>query len=526
MFLFSIILCLKAPVCSVCVCRVYCWCTCVFLLFPALDVLCWILKTHSCYPRLLVPSGSVTWQKTRPKPLTLCVPSVFPRFLFSVFCFGCSLMDPLLRLENLLLLLGQGERSLKGNTRLFLVLVNVSSCPDDALCTFYDRAEDCHRARAADDVIQGVWAVNNARQEGESRGQRERGEELRPLHSGWVWAEYGAGTVPHRGREGSCSRVKPREGYCSRVKPREGYCSRVKPREGSCSRVKPREGSCSRVKPREGSCSRVKPRESPERAPVPELSPERPPVPELSPERPPVPELSPERASVPVFSPERTSVPVFSPERALVPVIRPESPEAHKCPPSHLVLPPPPLPSGSPSACPQPTIYSVRAQWDYHPPVSLWSEYPLTPPTASKLRNPPLPIDPSAPPWLLAPASLPWLICPLAPPGSFILPAPPWSVVDPAVSLYYTPPVAPCLSVPPALSGSSIPSAPPLSLQLHCAIWIPVSALVTASSALPWSPGSYPSPWLIATAKSNSSIQWPRSIYIYIYIYIYTNRRN
>ncbi len=253
---------------------------------------------------------------------------------------------------------------------------------------------------------------------------------------------------------------------------------------------------------------------------------ERVPVPELSPERATVPELSPERASVPVFSPERTSVPVFSPERALVPVIRPESPEAHKCPPSHLVLPPPPLPSGSPSACPQPTIYSVRAQWDYHPPVSLWSEYPLTPPTASKLRNPPLPIDPSAPPWLLAPASLPWLICPLAPPGSFILPAPPWSVVDPAVSLYYTPPVAPCLSVPPALSGSSIPSAPPLSLQLHCAIWIPVSALVTASSALPWSPGSYPSPWLIATAKSNSSIQWPRSIYIYIYIYIYTNRRN
>ncbi len=254
---------------------------------------------------------------------------------------------------------------------------------------------------------------------------------------------------------------------------------------------------------------------SPERAPVPELSPERAPVPELSPERAPVPELSPERASVPVFSPERASVPVFSPERALVPVIRPESPEAHKCPPSHLLLPPPQLPSGSPSACPQPTIYAVRAPRDCHPPVSLWSEYPLTPPTASKLWNPPLPIDPSAPPWLLAPASLPWLICPLAPPGSFILPAPPWSVVDPSVPLYYTPPVAPCLSVPPALSGSSIPSAPPLSLQLHCAIWIPVSALVTASSALPWSPGSYPSPWLIATAKSNSSIQWPRSIYIY-----------
>ncbi len=108
-FFFPIILCLKAPVCSVCVCRVYCWCTCVFLLFPALDVLCWILKIHSCYPRLHVPSGSVTWQKTRPNPLPLCVPSVFPRFLFSVFCFGCSLMDPLLRPENFLLLPRQGR---------------------------------------------------------------------------------------------------------------------------------------------------------------------------------------------------------------------------------------------------------------------------------------------------------------------------------------------------------------------------------------------------------------------------------
>ncbi|KAI2651796.1 hypothetical protein H4Q32_014548 [Labeo rohita] len=59
-----------------------------------------------------------------------------------------------------------------------------------------------------------------------------------------------------------------------------------------------------------------------------------------------------------------------------------ESPEAQKCPPTLPLLPPPPLSSGSPSAHPQPTIFSES-------------------------RTPPWPVDPVAPPWLLAPSSPP-----------------------------------------------------------------------------------------------------------------------
>ncbi len=47
-------------------------------------------------------------------------------------------MDPLARPEYLLLLLEQGERSLEGHTRLFLVLASLTSYPDNALCVFYD----------------------------------------------------------------------------------------------------------------------------------------------------------------------------------------------------------------------------------------------------------------------------------------------------------------------------------------------------------------------------------------------------
>ncbi len=163
---------------------------------------------------------------------------------------------------------------------------------------------------------------------------------------------------------------------------------------------------------------------SPERAPVSELSPERAPVPELSPERAPVPELSPERSPVAKLSPERARVPELSPEKARIPEFRPESLEAHKFPPSHPLLPPPPLSSGSSSACPQPTIYTVRAPQDCHPPASPWSEYPLTPPPASMLRTLPRPVDTSAPPWLLAPSSPPWPNCPLAPSCSLVPLAP------------------------------------------------------------------------------------------------------
>ncbi|XP_016357051.1 versican core protein-like [Sinocyclocheilus anshuiensis] len=81
-------------------------------------------------------------------------------------------------------------------------------------------------------------------------------------------------------------------------------------------------------------------------------------------------------------------------ERAPVPKFWPESPEAHKCLPSHMLLPSPPLSSCSPSARPQPTIYAVRAPWDCHPPASPWLKFPLTPPPASKPRTPPRPMDP------------------------------------------------------------------------------------------------------------------------------------
>ncbi len=47
-------------------------------------------------------------------------------------------MDPLLWPEFLLLLLEQGDRSLEDHTRLFLLLANATSYPDDALCAFYD----------------------------------------------------------------------------------------------------------------------------------------------------------------------------------------------------------------------------------------------------------------------------------------------------------------------------------------------------------------------------------------------------
>ncbi len=78
-------------------------------------------------------------------------------------------------------------------------------------------AEDRRGARAADDVSQGVWAGNNARHQGESRGRCECREKLCPTHHGWGWAEYGAWAVPQQGRKGSWSRVKPRKGRSPKV---------------------------------------------------------------------------------------------------------------------------------------------------------------------------------------------------------------------------------------------------------------------------------------------------------------------
>ncbi|KAL0186293.1 hypothetical protein M9458_017963, partial [Cirrhinus mrigala] len=47
-------------------------------------------------------------------------------------------MDHLACREYLPLLLEQGERSLEGHTRLFLVLASLTSYLDDSLCAFYN----------------------------------------------------------------------------------------------------------------------------------------------------------------------------------------------------------------------------------------------------------------------------------------------------------------------------------------------------------------------------------------------------
>ncbi len=94
---------------------------------------------------------------------TLTVTSVFCFCFFpSVFCFRCvSLMDPLLRLEFLLLLLlEQGERSLEDHTRLFLVLAHTTSYLDDALCSFYDASlTTACRALSSEDDPRADFAV-------------------------------------------------------------------------------------------------------------------------------------------------------------------------------------------------------------------------------------------------------------------------------------------------------------------------------------------------------------------------------
>ncbi len=82
---------------------------------------------------------------------------------------------------------------------------------------------------------------------------------------------------------------------------------------------------------------------SPVRASVSKIGPERASVPKLGPERAPVPESSPKRACVPESNTERASIPKFNPRRAFAPDCSPESPEAQKCPPTLLLLLPPPL---------------------------------------------------------------------------------------------------------------------------------------------------------------------------------------
>ncbi|KAL0159366.1 hypothetical protein M9458_043091, partial [Cirrhinus mrigala] len=68
--------------------------------------------------------------------------------------------DPFSRPEFLLLLLlEQGDRSLEDHIRLFLVLANHTSYPDDALYLFYDTSFNTSKALSSEDVPQESFAA-------------------------------------------------------------------------------------------------------------------------------------------------------------------------------------------------------------------------------------------------------------------------------------------------------------------------------------------------------------------------------
>ncbi len=82
------------------------------------------------------------------------------RFLPSVFLFVVCPMDPLLRPEFLLLLLEQGEHSLEDHTRMFLALAELTSYPDDALCSFYEASlNTACRALSSEDGPRAEFAA-------------------------------------------------------------------------------------------------------------------------------------------------------------------------------------------------------------------------------------------------------------------------------------------------------------------------------------------------------------------------------
>ncbi len=108
-----------------------------------------------------------------------------------------------------------------------------------------------------------------------------------------------------------------------------------------------------------------------------------------------------------------------------------------------LLLPLPPLSSGSPFAHPQPTICAVKSLRLCQSPSASRLEDALSSPPASESRTSPQSVDPAAPPWLLAPSSPLWPISPPGPPGSLVPPAPPWLVVDHLSHRDSTPPAAP-----------------------------------------------------------------------------------
>ncbi|KAI2659808.1 Chromatin-remodeling ATPase INO80 [Labeo rohita] len=92
--------------------------------------------------------------------------------------------------------------------------------------------------------------------------------------------------------------------------------------------------------------------------------------------------------------------PELSPERASLPELISE--EVHKYPPSHLLLPPPPL-SGIPSAHPQPSICAVGSPRVCQSPSALRPEDPYSSPPAPESRTLPQPVSSTmAPSYLLS----------------------------------------------------------------------------------------------------------------------------
>ncbi len=100
-------------------------------------------------------------------------------FLLSVFSFRCVPMDPLVRPEFLLLLLEQGDRSLEDHTRLFLLLANTTSYPDDALCSW---CKPEHREQSA---VVRRWSLRGIRH---LRGVDSGEKRIAPHRLSWGWS--------------------------------------------------------------------------------------------------------------------------------------------------------------------------------------------------------------------------------------------------------------------------------------------------------------------------------------------------
>ncbi len=90
--------------------------------------------------------------------------------------------------------------------------------PEPAIAARSNRAPDRRGAATTSAVSLGVWAGYNACHKGES-GRCERGEELRPLHHSWGWAEYGFATVSHRPERATDPELSPEKSPIPEFRP-------------------------------------------------------------------------------------------------------------------------------------------------------------------------------------------------------------------------------------------------------------------------------------------------------------------